>query len=88
MQNKRTLKRSINLICDELFAECLAASLYGHNKESAEALIFTIAKMRKDYIARISHPEPGMPLKTYFKKVREEFAAQSSDTLDHINTHL
>ncbi len=88
MHNKRALKHSINLICEELLAECLAASLYGHNTDGAKALIFTVVKLRDDFIRRISHPEPGMPPKVYFKKLREDFVAHASDTLDHINTHL
>ena len=56
MANKRTLKRNINLFCGDLFAECLAASLYGQNKDSAKALIFSTLKMQDDFIRRISHP--------------------------------
>ena len=45
MANKRHLKQTINLISEELFAECVAASLYGQNRESAEALIYSTIKM-------------------------------------------
>lgn len=85
MANKRTLKRNINLICEEIFAECVAASLYGHNRSSAEALIYSIIKMQDDFICRISHPEPGMPAKVFFKDLREKFAAQASEIVDQIN---
>jgi hypothetical protein len=85
MVNKRTLKRSINLICDELFAECIAASLYGHNRESAEALLFSIIKMRNDFISRVSHPEPGMPAKQYFHALKEEFVSQVSEIIDQLS---
>lgn len=86
MANKRSLKRNINLICDELLAECIAASLYGHNRSSAEALIFSTLKMQSDFIRRISHPEPGMPANQFYKRLREDFAAQASDIIDQINT--
>ena len=38
--NKRDLKRSINYICSDLFAECVAASLYGGspNKQVGEII--------------------------------------------------
>ncbi len=85
MANKRSLKRSITLFCEELFAECVAASLYGNNRDGAEALIFSILKMQDDFICRISHPEPGMPAKLYFKDLREKFAAQASEIIDQIN---
>ncbi len=85
MANKRSLKRSITLLCEELLAECIAVSLYGQNKDNAEALIFSIVKMQDDFIRRISHPEPGMPAKLYFKDLREKFAVQASEMIDQIN---
>lgn len=87
MANKRDLKRMINLICEELMAECIAASLYGQNRTSAEALIFSVMKLQCDFTSRISHPEPGMPAKTYFKKLCEDFVAQASEINDQI-THM
>jgi len=85
MANKRLLKRNINLISEELFAECVAASLYGNNREGAEALIFCILKLQDDFICRISHLEPGMPAKAYFKRLKEDFIAQVSEVADQIN---
>ncbi len=86
MANKRSLKRSITLICEELFAECVAASLYGHNPDTAEALIFSIIKMQDHFIRRISHPEPGILSKVYYKDLREKFAAQVGEIIDQIST--
>lgn len=87
MANKRTLKKGIQLICEELFAESVAVSLYGPetNKENAEALLFAIVKMQDNYINRISHPEPGISAKAYYKDLREKFSAQVSEILDQIN---
>ena len=84
MASKRHLKQTINLICEELFAECVAASLYGQNRESAEALIWSTLKMRNNYIRRVSHPEPGMPAKVYYKDLKEKFSAQVSELLDQL----
>ena len=42
-------------------------------------------KVRNDFIRRISHPEPGMPAKKYFKTLREDFAAHASDIVDQLN---
>ena len=84
MANKRHLKQTINLISEELFAECVAASLYGQNRESAEALIYSTIKMHNNYIRRISHPEPGMSAKDYYKDLKEKFAAQASEIYDQI----
>lgn len=85
MAKKRSLKHSITLFCDELFTECLAASLYGQNRNSAEALIFTVLKMEDNFRRRVSHPEPGMPAKQYYKDLREKFAAQAGEIIDQIN---
>ncbi len=86
MANKRTLKKSINLICEELFANCVAASLYGNNvnDENADALLYSIVKMQSDYTSRICHPEPGMPASLYFRDLREQFTAQVSEIIDQI----
>ena len=87
MANKRSLKGIINLICEDLFTECVAASLYGNeaNKENADALLFSIMQMQADFVCRVSHPEPGMPAKKYYKDLREKFAAQASELVDQIN---
>ena len=87
MANKRTLKRAINSICEELFAECIAATLYGteDHMDNEDALLFTILKIQRDFIARISHPEPGMAAKIYYKDLREKFTAQVSEVVDQIN---
>ena len=57
MMNKRTLKKSINAICDEIFAEAVALSLYGNdrNMENDDALIRSVIMLRANYISRISH---------------------------------
>jgi len=88
MANKRSLKHTINLVCEELLAECIAASLYGHNRASAEALIFSTLRLQNDFIRRVSHPEPGMSAKAYFKILREDFIAQASDINDQICNNI
>ena len=87
MANKRILKKKINLICEALFADCVAVSLYGPkgNKDNMEALLFTIVKMQDHYTRRISHPEPGIKPKDYFKDLREKFSAQVSNILDQVD---
>jgi hypothetical protein len=87
MANKRSLKKQINLICEELFVDFVAASLYGNapNESEAEAILFSIAKLQNNYISRVSHPEPGMPAKQYYRDLREQFSKQVSEILDQIN---
>ncbi len=85
MAKKRNLKRNIHLICDDLFAECVAASLYGQNRDSAESLIYSTIKLQRDFISRVSHPEPGMKASVYFKKLKEDFINQVSEIDDQIS---
>ncbi|MBR1409897.1 MAG: hypothetical protein IJ580_02195 [Prevotella sp.] len=87
MMNKRTLKKTINAICDEMFANAVAISLYGNNRnaENDEVLIESIIKMRENFVSRISHPEPGMKKQEYYKNVREEFIKQAQEIADQIS---
>ena len=55
------------------------------HKENAEALLFSIMQMQADFICRVSHPEPGIPAKQYFKTLRETFTAQTGELIDQIN---
>ena len=84
---RRELKLVVNYVCDELFAECVAASMYNGNPDpnNVEALLVGIAEMRSDYISRISHPEPGMPPKKYFDDLKNSFNERVSEVIDHIN---
>ncbi|MCH3993666.1 MAG: hypothetical protein LKG14_00795 [Prevotella sp.] len=88
MKNKRLLKRKINYICSDLFAECIAADLYGGRKtekEDVEALLTSILTLHSNFISRISHPEPGMKPKKYFQDLTEDFNKQSSEIIDQIS---
>ncbi len=87
MASKRNLKKSINYICSELFAECVAFSLYvvkDGNTENVEALLHSILVIHNDYVCRISHPEPGMQQKQYFNVLVRDFNAQISEIIDQI----
>ena len=87
MANQRLLKHAINSICEDLFTECVAASLYGADthKDNADALLFSIIRLQKEFTCRVSHPEPGMPAKKFYKDLREKFAIQVNEIVDHIN---
>lgn len=87
MNNKRKLKKQINLICEELFIDFVAASLYGNTTEytKAETILSSIVKLQQNYISRVSHPEPGMPASKYFNDLRENFNKEVLEIIDHIN---
>ena len=85
--NKRRLKKAINAVSDQLFANAVAVSLYGTNRnaENDEALIQSILSMREDFVSRISHPEPGMKKQEFYKDLREKFISQAQELADQIS---
>ena len=87
MMNKRSLKKAINAVSDQLFANAVAVSLYGNNRnaENDEALINSILTMREDFVSRISHPEPGMKKQAYSKDLRDKFISQAQEIADQIS---
>lgn len=86
MSNKRDLKRTINYVCRELFAEVVAISLYSSKKNNPleQELLTTIIITRNDFIKRVSHPEPGITPKQYFKHLITDFEQRVSDIIDQI----
>jgi hypothetical protein len=87
MANKRDLKHAINEICEELFAECMAAMLYGPHdfKPNQEALLHAIARLQGHYLSRVCHVEPGMSARGYFHDLKKKFNADVNDIVGQIN---
>lgn len=87
MANKRQLKRTINYVTSELFAEAMAAVIYSTkaNKEEGDSILASVILMRDDFISRVSHPEPGMPAKKYYKILVNNFNSVVSETIDNIS---
>ncbi|MBE6287860.1 MAG: hypothetical protein E7099_06705 [Mediterranea massiliensis] len=77
MAKRRTLKKNINYITGELFAECLIYSfnVSDTDKVKADALMIEILNMQDEFISRISHTQPGN-VKTFYKKLTEDFNAK------------
>ena len=86
MAKKRELRRSIDYVCSDVFAEAVAASLYGKkiNQENLDVLLRVILSVHNDFIRRISHPEPGLPAKAYYKVIINDFNTQVNEIVDHI----
>ena len=87
MASKRNLKREINYVCSELFAECVATALYSNNSDEAnlDALLTSLMKSHSDYIMRVSHPEPGMKAKEYYQRLINSFNHDVNDFIDQIS---
>lgn len=85
MANKRNLKHHINYVCSELFSEVVATSYsVKSDKEDVKALLTSILIIHNDYIRRISHIEPGMEAKIFFKALNQDFNKQVSEIIDQI----
>lgn len=86
MANKRDLKKMINYICSDVFSECVAASIYSGKKDSEDvkAILSSILIVNDDAIRRVSHPEPGMPKKVYYKDLKDKFNSQIGEIVDQI----
>mgnify|MGYP006367265045 CR=1 FL=1 len=78
MSSKRDLKRAIHNVCTALFAEGVAASLYGpeKNKEVIDPIFASILQI---------HSEPGIKPKKYYKFIIDEFNKQVAEIVDQLN---
>lgn len=83
MASRRKLKKSINYIASELFAECLYLKQTAGEEagEKADALTTDVLKMHKEFISRISHTEPGN-VKGFYRKLYADFNAAAEKVLD------
>ncbi len=84
MANKRNLKKSIQYVCTDLLSECVAATLYDGKEEKAKEIINSIILINNDYTRRISHPEPGIKVKEYFKILKSDFGKDVTEIIDNI----
>lgn len=88
MAKKRDLKQTINYVCSDLFAEGVAASLYGtaNNEEAVNNLLSSIIVTRNDFVKRVSHPEPGMTAHEYYRQLISDFNQRINEIIDQIGT--
>lgn len=84
MANRRQLKKSIDLICSELIANCTVLNMCGINdREKTESLLKKILDVHVEYISRISHTQKGQE-RLFYKKLREGFTQE----IDAINKEI
>ena len=86
MASRKDLKKNVNYIASELFAECLVNSLYvpGTDKAKADELMSVILNVQDEFISRISHTQPGN-VKGYYKKFHEDFNAKVDEIIEAMN---
>ncbi len=87
MTNRKNLKRTINQVCGDLFAECIAVSTVSNKYDHADvdALLASIVRINSEFVSRISHIEPGMKAHEYFKDLINDFNKQVCEIVDQIN---
>lgn len=90
MANKRELKKGINFLCGELFAECVAIMHYQKPtpQEDVDNVMNSILKIQDDMLNRVSHPEPGMKPKEYYKKLRADVVTHTEEIVEQIKALL
>ena len=86
MANKRDLKRSLNCSCSQMFAECVAAYLSTDKEahDTVDATLTSILQVHSAFVRRISHPEPGMKPKVYYRHLTDDFNKQAGELIDMI----
>lgn len=64
----------------------MAASLYngGKKQEEVNAILTSIIIVQRDYVCRVSHVEPGMQPKAYFKDLKNKLGVQVAEITDNI----
>lgn len=86
MANRKTLKKHINFVCSELFAECVALRHYKLTSatQDLDNVMRRILLMHSDFIARISHTEPGNA-RYFYKRLKEDFRLQTDEIINAIS---
>ena len=86
---RRLLKKQVNYIAGELFAECVVLTqvVPGIDEKKVDYLMTRSLYMQDDFISRISHTQPGN-VKGFYKAFKADFQAQVDAIIDEIgNLH-
>ena len=81
---RRNLKKSINNLCGELIAECIALCEYEKvDRHAVSNVMESILMMQADIVSRISHVEPGAG-KLFFAQLRKDLTNRTNEIIDDI----
>ena len=85
MASRRNLKKDINYVIGDIFTECLIYKelVPGTDSKAADELIVDLLRIDNDFIARISHTEPGKA-KEYYRTLVKDFQKQMGDVIDKL----
>ena len=85
MASRKNLKKVITFVVDELATEAFLLSYDAQGDTAAWVDLFNrIFSLNNEYIARVSHAEPGMPAKKYFNTLCDSFNADAKALLEEI----
>lgn len=85
MASRKNLKKVITFVVDELATEAFLMSYDAKGDTQAWVDLFNkIFGMNNDYIARVSHVEPGMSAKKYFDALCDSFNADAKAVLEEV----
>ena len=75
------------MVCTELWAECVAVSLYSSKPDEAsvETVLHSVIKLEREFTSRVSHCEPGLKAKVYFRDLTDKFKTRACEIADQIN---
>lgn len=78
MASRKNLKKQINNICGELFADCVALKMCEQcPDELLDEVMTDIWALRHEYVTRISHTEKGS-VRLFYSKLRQEFTEKAT----------
>ena len=84
MAKRKVLKKRINYIVGELFAECLINGKNCADQAKVHDVLADILNTQNEFISRISHTQPGN-VKGFYKKLIQDFNAKANELIDAIS---
>lgn len=85
MASRKNLKKVITFVVDGLATDAFLVSYDAKGDTVAWVELFNkIFALNNDYVARVSHVEPGMPPKKYFNALCDSFNKDAKAILEEI----
>ncbi len=85
MASRKNLKKVITFVVDDLATEAFLMSFDAKSDTEAWVNLFNkIFSLNNEYVARVSHVEPGMPAKQYFNALCDSFNKDARAILGEI----
>lgn len=85
MAKRRTLKKVINLMSEELMTELVAVGQTQKNVpvEDLENIAQSILLMQEDFISRLSHVDKTK-VNRFFQQLRDDLSVSANEIIDNI----